>query len=231
MRRASQLLDEHSDLLDMSGTYKRSLNGMVTLGAPIGIHAFLARYLLPPLLHAAPALTVDLVTRNPDEREKVRRSVRQRLRFADQLFQPQNESLIARPFTRFRVGLFAAPDYIARSPLTALDELPQHRCITLRMLGGIRTPSGYNAQGSWCRSRSTAPAFAITFCRRSSWPNRAWHRLRPVLFRRRRAGCRHTAALPGARARHRYAGLPDLPPARRVAAPRAGDDGQHHGER
>mgnify|MGYP002191917731 FL=1 len=70
LRRASQLLDEHSDLLDMSGTYKRSLNGMVTLGAPIGIHAFLARYLLPPLLHAAPALTVDLVTRNPDEREK-----------------------------------------------------------------------------------------------------------------------------------------------------------------
>ncbi|MGV8577493.1 LysR family transcriptional regulator, partial [Pseudomonas aeruginosa] len=31
LRRASQLLDEHSDLLDMSGTYKRSLNGMVTL--------------------------------------------------------------------------------------------------------------------------------------------------------------------------------------------------------
>ena len=47
LRRAALLLDEHSDLLDMSGTYKRSLNGMVTLGAPIGIDSFLARYLLP----------------------------------------------------------------------------------------------------------------------------------------------------------------------------------------
>lgn len=33
-------------------------------------------------------------------------------------------------------------------PLKELDELSQHRCITLRMLGGIRnTWSGYNAQG------------------------------------------------------------------------------------
>lgn len=48
LRRATQLLDEHNDLLDMSGTYKLSLNGMVTLGAPIGIHSFLTRYLLPP---------------------------------------------------------------------------------------------------------------------------------------------------------------------------------------
>ncbi|MEX0631369.1 hypothetical protein M8494_01520 [Serratia ureilytica] len=117
MRRASQLLDEHSDLLDMSGTYKRSLNGMVTLGAPIGIP------LSGPLFTAAAAARctgADCRSGDPQPRrtrEKVRRSVRQRLRFADQLFQPQNESLIAVPFTRFRVGLFAAPDYIARSPL------------------------------------------------------------------------------------------------------------------
>ncbi len=149
LRRASQLLDEHSDLLDMAGTYKRSLNGMVTLGAPIGIHAFLARYLLPPLLHAAPELTIDLVTRNPDEREKKHGAVFDSdCDLLISFFQPQNENLIARPLTRFRVGLFAAPDYIARSPLAALDELPQHRCITLRMLGGIRnTWSGYSAQG------------------------------------------------------------------------------------
>ncbi len=149
LRRASQLLNEHSDLLDMAGTYKRSMSGMVTLGAPIGIHAFLASYLLPPLLHAAPALTVDLVTRNPDEREKKYGAVFDSdCDLLISFFQPQNESLIARPFTRFRVGLFAAPDYIARMPLKELDELSQHRCITLRMLGGIRnTWSGYNAQG------------------------------------------------------------------------------------
>lgn len=103
LRRAALLLDEHSDLLDMSGTYKRSLSGMVTLGAPIGIHAFLASYLLPPLLHAAPELTVDLVTRNPDEREKVWCGVRQRLRFVDQLLpatkrKPDRQT--AHPFSR-----------------------------------------------------------------------------------------------------------------------------------
>ncbi|MGK2699397.1 LysR family transcriptional regulator [Serratia surfactantfaciens] len=149
LRRAALLLDEHSDLLDMSDTYKRSLSGMVTLGAPIGIHAFLASYLLPPLLHAAPELTVDLVTRNPDEREKKYGAVFDSdCDLLISFFQPQNESLIARPLTRFRVGLFAAPDYITRSPLNDLNELSQHRCITLRMLGGIRnTWSSYNAQG------------------------------------------------------------------------------------
>ncbi|CAI1162043.1 Gcv operon activator [Serratia ficaria] len=149
LRRAALLLDEHSDLLDMSGTYKRSLNGMVTLGAPIGIHSFLARYLLPPLLHQAPELTVDLLTRNPDEREKKYGAVFDTdCDLLISFFQPQNESLIARPFTRFRVGLFASPDYIARTPLAEPEELHRHRCITLRMLGGSRnTWSCYDRQG------------------------------------------------------------------------------------
>ncbi|KFB87976.1 transcriptional regulator [Serratia grimesii] len=149
LRRAAQLLDEHNDLLDMSGTYKQSLNGMVTLGAPIGIHSFLTRYVLPPLLHESPELIVDLVTRNPDEREKKYGAVFDSdCDLLISFFQPQNESLIARPLTRFRVGLFASPDYIARSPLTELAELTQHRCITLRVLGGSRnTWSCYNLQG------------------------------------------------------------------------------------
>jgi DNA-binding transcriptional LysR family regulator len=149
LRRAAQLLDEHNDLLDMSGTYKQSLNGMVTLGAPIGIHAFLTRYLLPPLLRESPELIVDLVTRNPDEREKKYGAVFDSdSDLLISLFPPQNESLIARPLTRFRVGLFASPDYIARTPLTELTELTQHRCITLRVLGGSRnTWSCYNLQG------------------------------------------------------------------------------------
>ncbi|CAI1904340.1 LysR family transcriptional regulator [Serratia proteamaculans] len=149
LRRATQLLDEHNDLLDMSGTYKQSLNGMVTLGAPIGIHSFLTRYLLPPLLSGSPELIVDLVTRNPDEREKKYGAVFDSdCDLLISFFQPQNESLIARPLTRFRVGLFASPDYIARSPLIEPTELAQHRCITLRVLGGSRnTWSFYNAQG------------------------------------------------------------------------------------
>lgn len=149
LRRAAQLLDEHNDLLDMSGTYKQSLNGMVTLGAPIGIYSFLTRYVLPPLLRESPELIIDLVTRNPDEREKKYGAVFDSdCDLLISFFQPQNESLIARPLTRFRVGLFASPDYIARSPLTELAELTQHRCITLRVLGGSRnTWSGYNLQG------------------------------------------------------------------------------------
>lgn len=149
LRRAAQLLDEHNDLLDMSGTYKQSLNGMVTLGAPIGIHSFLTRYVLPPLLRESPELIIDLVTRNPDEREKKYGAVFDSdCDLLISFFQPQNESLIARPLTRFRVGLFASPDYIARSPLTELAELTQHRCITLRVFGGSRnTWSCYNLQG------------------------------------------------------------------------------------
>ena len=137
LRRAALLLDEHNDLLDMSGTYKRSLNGRVTLGAPIGIHSFLTRYLLPPLLQASPELIVDLVTRNPGEREKKYGAVFDSdCDLLISFFQPQNENLVARPLTRFRVGLFASPDYVARSPLGEPDELAQHRCITLRTLGG-----------------------------------------------------------------------------------------------
>lgn len=149
LHRATQLLDEHNDLLDMSGTYKLSLNGMVTLGAPIGIHSFLTRYLLPPLLHESPELIVDLVTRNPDEREKKYGAVFDSdCDLLISFFQPQNENLIARPLTRFRVGLFASPDYIAHSPLIEPTELAQHRCITLRLLGGSRnTWSCYNSQG------------------------------------------------------------------------------------
>ncbi|CAI1658389.1 HTH-type transcriptional regulator cbl [Serratia quinivorans] len=149
LRRATLLLDEHNDLLDMSGTYKQSLNGMVTLGAPIGIHSFLTRYLLPPLLRGSPELIVDLVTRNPDEREKKYGAVFDSdCDLLISIFQPQNESLIARPLTRFRVGLFASPDYIASSPLIEPTELAQHRCITLRVLGGSRnTWSFYNPQG------------------------------------------------------------------------------------
>ena len=133
----------------MSGTYKQSLNGMVTLGAPIGIHSFLTRYVLPALLRKSPELIIDLVTRNPDEREKKYGAVFDSdCDLLISFFQPQNESLIARPLARFRVGLFASPDYIARSPLTELAELTQHRCITLRVLGGSRnTWSCYNLQG------------------------------------------------------------------------------------
>lgn len=149
LRRAALLLDEHDDLLDMSGTYKRSLNGRVTLGAPIGIHSFLTRYLLPPLLQTSPELIVDLVTRNPDEREKKYGAVFDSdCDLLISFFQPQNENLVARPLTRFRVGLFASPDYIARSPLNEPDELAQHRCITLRTLGGSSNSwSCYDPQG------------------------------------------------------------------------------------
>ncbi|OKP15923.1 transcriptional regulator [Serratia liquefaciens] len=149
LRRATQLLDEHNDLLDISGTYKRSLNGMVTLGAPIGIHSFLTRYLLPPLLRESPELIVDLVTRNPDEREKKYGAVFDSdCDLLISFFQPQNESLIARPLTRFRVGLFASPDYIANAPLVEPEELTAHRCITLRVLGGSHnTWSCYSSHG------------------------------------------------------------------------------------
>lgn len=149
LRQATQLLDEHSNLLDMSGTYKRSLNGTVTLGAPIGIHSFLTRYLLPPLLREYPELIVDLVTRNPDEREKKYGAVFDSdCDLLISFFQPQNESLIARPLTRFRVGLFASPSYIANAPLVEPTELKEHRCITLRVLGGSNnTWSSYSSQG------------------------------------------------------------------------------------
>lgn len=149
LRRAADLLDKHNDLLDMSGTWKQSLSGMVTLGAPIGIQAFLARYLLPPVLQEAPELTVNLLTRNPDEREQKHGTLFESdCDLLISFFQPQNESLIARPLTRFRVGLFACADYIAHSPLHDVDELTQHRCITLRTLGGLRNIwHCYNAQG------------------------------------------------------------------------------------
>lgn len=149
LRRADILLDKHNDLLDMSGTRKRSLNGMVTLGAPIGIQAFLARYLLPPVLRSAPELTVNILTRNPDEREQKHGTLFDSdCDLLISFFQPQDESLIARPLTRFRMGLFACADYIVQSPLHDVDELAQHRCITLRTLGGIRNSwHCYNAAG------------------------------------------------------------------------------------
>jgi DNA-binding transcriptional LysR family regulator len=184
LRRATQLLDEHNDLLDISGTYKRSLNGMVTLGAPIGIHSFLTRYLLPPLLRESPELIVDLVTRNPDEREKKYGAVFDSdCDLLISFFQPQNESLIARPLTRFRVGLFASPDYIANAPLVEPEELTAHRCITLRVLGGSHnTWSCYSSQGQLMQVAVTGSSIcdnilpAIELAKTG-----AWHRPMPLI--------------------------------------------------
>ena len=46
---AEQLLEQQRALQALADQHKRSLAGGVTLGAPIGIHAFLARHLLAPL--------------------------------------------------------------------------------------------------------------------------------------------------------------------------------------
>ncbi|WP_370549737.1 LysR family transcriptional regulator [Edwardsiella tarda] len=136
---AEQLLEQQRTLQALADQHKRSLAGGVTLGAPIAIHALLARHLLPALQRDMPGLILDLRTRNPSATERQYGAIFDS--DCDLLispFQPQNENLIARPLVKFRMGIFAAPAYLARRPLT-LDQaadLAGHACITLSMLGG-----------------------------------------------------------------------------------------------
>lgn len=43
------VLEQHEQLINLADRYKNTLQGVVTLGAPIGIHQFLGRYILPAL--------------------------------------------------------------------------------------------------------------------------------------------------------------------------------------
>ena len=138
---AEQLLEQQRALQALADQYKRSLAGGVTLGAPIGIHAFLARHLLAPLQAQMPELVLDLRTRIPSATERQYGAIFDS--DCDLLispFQPQNENLIARPLIDFRMGIFASVDYLAHHPLTLRQaaDLAPHRCITLSMLGGQR---------------------------------------------------------------------------------------------
>ncbi|ELM3657250.1 LysR family transcriptional regulator [Edwardsiella piscicida] len=141
LAQAELMLEQHHALQSFSDSYKRSLQGGVTLGAPIAIHALLARHLLPALQRDMPGLILDLRTRNPSATERQYGAIFDS--DCDLLispFQPQNESLIARPLVNFRMGIFAAPAYLDRRPLTLAQaaDLDGHDCITLSMLGGQR---------------------------------------------------------------------------------------------
>ncbi|HDH1793531.1 TPA: LysR family transcriptional regulator [Klebsiella quasipneumoniae subsp. similipneumoniae] len=134
---SSAVLAQHEQLINLADRYKNTLQGVVTLGAPIGIHQFLGRYILPALRKTLPELQINLVTRNASEREQKYGAIfNSDCDLLISPFKPQNENLIARPFTRFRTGVFASPDYLAQHPIAEPEALVDHECITLRMLGG-----------------------------------------------------------------------------------------------
>jgi len=134
---SSAVLAQHEQLINLADRYKNTLQGVVTLGAPIGIHQFLGRYILPALRKTLPELQINLVTRNASEREQKYGAIfNSDCDLLISPFKPQNENLIARPFTRFRTGVFASPDYLAQHPIAEPEALADHECITLRMLGG-----------------------------------------------------------------------------------------------
>lgn len=67
---SSAVLAQHEQLINLADRYKNTPQGVVTLGAPIGIHQFLGRYILPALRKTLPELQINLVTRNASEREQ-----------------------------------------------------------------------------------------------------------------------------------------------------------------
>lgn len=106
---SSAVLEQHEQLINLADRYKNTLQGVVTLGAPIGIHQFLGRYILPALRKTLPELQINLVTRNASEREQKYGAIfNSDCDLLISPFKPQNENLIARPFTRFRTGVFAS---------------------------------------------------------------------------------------------------------------------------
>ncbi|MCS6068067.1 hypothetical protein LNO81_20295 [Klebsiella variicola subsp. variicola] len=75
------------------------------------------RHILPALRKTLPELEINLVTRNASEREQKYGAIfNSDCDLLISPFKPQNENLIARPFTRFRTGVFASPDYLAQHP-------------------------------------------------------------------------------------------------------------------
>ena len=133
----NELLAKHHELLDIANTYKRKIQGVVTLGAPIGFHGFLGKYLFPALQKIYPDLVINLITCNPETlHHKYGAVFNSDCDILISIFKPQNENLVARPFIRFRTGAFASPGYLAKHPLLSPQDLPDHACITLSMLGG-----------------------------------------------------------------------------------------------
>ncbi|MCS5968855.1 LysR family transcriptional regulator [Klebsiella variicola subsp. variicola] len=170
------VLEQHEQLINLADRYKNTLQGVVTLGAPIGIHQFLGRYILPALRKTLPELQINLVTRNASEREQKYGAIfNSDCDLLISPFKPQNENLIARPFTRFRTGVFASPDYLAQHPIAEPEALVDHECITLRMLGGSDNIWTFKSKnGEPLNLTVKGDSFAITHYRRWSWRSWGW---------------------------------------------------------
>lgn len=178
------VLEQHEQLINLADRYKNTLQGVVTLGAPIGIHQFLGRYILPALRKTLPELQINLVTRNASEREQKYGAIfNSDCDLLISPFKPQNENLIARPFTRFRTGVFASPDYLAQHPIAEPEALVDHECITLRMLGGSDNVWTFKSKnGEPLNLTVKGDSFAITHYRRWSWRSWGWgSSMRPTI--------------------------------------------------
>ncbi len=105
---AAPFLSSMSSLSTSPTVIKTRCRASSPLGRPSASTSF-GRYILPALRKTLPELQINLVTRNASEREQKYGAIfNSDCDLLISPFKPQNENLIARPFTRFRTGVFAS---------------------------------------------------------------------------------------------------------------------------
>lgn len=116
--------------------------GRVRISTSVGFGREQLTPLLPGLLQRYPGLSVDV-----DFDDRVVDMVQARYDLALRGGQITDSSLVARPVCQFRMVLVAAPAYLAQAGVPrSMDDLPQHRLLTRRFLGGRVSPWGFRAR-------------------------------------------------------------------------------------
>ncbi|MGZ8364485.1 MAG: LysR family transcriptional regulator [Caulobacteraceae bacterium] len=102
-----------------------SISGHVRIGAPEGFGSYFLAPRIAGLIDAHPELTVELIALSG-----VVSLSKREADIAIQLSAPREGRLVARKLTDYRLGLYAAPAYLAEAPpLRSRADMPGHRFI------------------------------------------------------------------------------------------------------
>ncbi|GHD95656.1 LysR family transcriptional regulator [Pseudocitrobacter faecalis] len=127
----NDMLDRHELLNNFIADYKHEKRGRVTVYAPTGIVAYLAKNVIANIMDIG-EITFSLKTYNLEPK-----AFYDGVEFPDDCdvlityAQPKDESLVASFITKYSVTAFASPSYLNKHPIHGPEELAQHSCILI----------------------------------------------------------------------------------------------------
>lgn len=136
LTRIKNLLESHDDVLDFIEAYKKKPFGHITIAAPAIAIAFFTRHIMPSIATAHPDISISFVTYQlATSLDDVGVVMSPDWDILFSLHQPKDETLVARSVAMFSMGIFASPHYLAKHPIEHPQELTDHSCILIEMLG------------------------------------------------------------------------------------------------